>query len=552
MNKNNNWDEFYPRPLLRRKSFYSLNGLWLLNKKEIIVPFCKESILSNYIDDHNPSLHYEKHFSLPNNFLKDNERLILNFGAVDQICDVYLNNQFVYHNEGGYLPFRIDITNYINDNDNLLEVKCLDELNYFYPYGKQSKKPKGMWYTPVSGIWQSVFLESVPNNGINDLKIKSDDKYLILDIDSDSPYFDIEIELDNKSFRKRFENKHIEIDLSLYNYQLWSIDNPKLYYFSITTKDETINSYFAFRKIEVKTINNQKKLFLNNKPLFLNGLLDQGYYPDGIFMPGNYHDYEKDIINIKELGFNFLRKHIKVEPETFYYYCDKCGILVMQDMVNSGKYSFFKDTILPTIGLKNRSDKLYDKERYAFFIDYAIKTINHLKSHPCIIAYTIYNEGWGQQNSSDAYKRLKAIDNDRLFDTASGWFRTNASDFSSEHIYFKNRILKPSNRLLILSECGGFQRKIEGHVYKEDGNYGYGKTNSSKELTDKIIKMHEEMTIPSIHNGLIGIIMTQLSDIEEEINGLYTYDREVLKIEKDRIIKINKDLQNIYCKSCEE
>ncbi|MBO7699059.1 MAG: glycoside hydrolase family 2, partial [Erysipelotrichaceae bacterium] len=265
-----------------------------------------------------------------------------------------------------------------------------------------------------------------------------------------------------------------------------------------------------------------------------------------IFLPESPEDYRQDILNMKELGFNCLRKHIKIEPEAFYYHCDKEGMLVIQDMVNSGAYSFFTDTVLPTIGLLKVRKPLVDQKRYDFFIEHAKETIRHLKSHPCIFAYTIYNEGWGQQIASKAYETLKVEDPERLFDSTSGWFFDDKSDFDSYHVYFRNTILPKGNRLLLLSECGGFIRDISDHKSDKGSTWGYGKTNSEEELTDKIIAMHEKMVIPSIRNGLTGYIYTQVSDVEGEINGLYTYDRRVCKVNKEKLLEANRKLQEVY------
>ena len=544
----NNYKEYYPRPLLRRNSFFSLDGKWTLNENPIEVPFPKESKLSGY-EKKDKEMLYEKVFSLPENFVKDKDKVMLNFGAVDQKCEVYLNSNHILSHEGGYLPFKVDITEYLLE-ENILRVRCIDDLDPIYPYGKQTSYPHGMWYTPVSGIWQSVFIESYPKDGIDDLAIETGKDYLKLNIDSSSSSFTVSFSLEGHPYRETFTSKEIFIDLSKENVHLWDIDDPYLYDLRIETRDDVIKSYFALREISVKEVNGYKRLFLNDKPLFINGLLDQGYFQNGIFLPDDPLDYQKEIESLKKMGYNLLRKHIKVEPEAFYYYCDRAGMLVMQDMVNSGKYSFIKDTVFPTIGLKKKNDEVKDQKRYNFFINHSKETILHLKSHPCIIAYTIYNEGWGQQDASRAYDTLKELDEKRLFDSASGWFTTERSDFASEHIYFRNKVLKNSDRskLLLLSECGGYTRGIPGHLYNPKKKYGYGKADSLEALTDKIIEMHEKMTIPSIRNGLVGVIMTQVSDVEEEINGLFTYDREVLKVDPVKIKEINDRLVEIYKK----
>ena len=530
----NNYKEYYPRPLLKRKSFYSLCGTWKLNGEDIEIPFPPESELSGYEGDLN-KLEYVKEFTLPKDFHTESEKLLLHFGAVDQSCDVYLNDVFLIHHEGGYLPFSCDISDAARD-DNVLKVVAKDTLDYFYPFGKQSRKPKGMWYTPVSGIWQPVWLESYDRNGIDDLKISTSLDTLSIHIDSNSDSFEVEFD----GFRQTFTSRDISIKID--EPRLWSPDDPYLYALQIKTDKDTVESYFALR--EIKTENN--KLYLNGEPLFLNGLLDQGYFEKGIFLPEKEEEYRQDILNMKELGFNCLRKHIKVEPESFYYWCDKEGMLVIQDMVNSGAYSFFVDTVLPTIRITRINKPIIDQKRYDFFIEHSKETIRHLKSHPCIIGYTIYNEGWGQQAASKSYEILKQEDHERLFDSTSGWFFDDKTDFDSYHIYFRNEVLKKGERLLLLSECGGFIRDISDHKSDKGSTWGYGKTDSEEDLTDRIIEMHDRMVIPSIRNGLVGYIYTQVSDVEGEINGLYTYDRRICKVNKEKLLEANRKLQEVY------
>ena len=534
----NSYDTYYPRPQLKRASFFSLNGKWKLNDQTINVPYPPEAELSGYKGP-TEQLHYEKSFVLPADFYGSDDKVILHFGAVDQVCDVYLNDTFLTHHEGGYLPFSVDITSHLKKN-NILKVDVTDTLDPFYPYGKQCKDPKGMWYTPVSGIWQSVWIEAYPQNGIDSIELTADADTLKIHIDSKADHFMIETE----GYKETTDQK--DITISFKDPHLWSPADPYLYNLKISTDNDSIESYFALRKISVREIDGQKKLFLNDEPLFINGLLDQGYFEPGIYVPEDPEDYEKDVVNIKKLGFNTLRKHIKIEAEAFYYYCDLHGILVIQDMVNSGPYRFFKDTILPTIGFTHLKQKIKDQKRYDFFLEQAKETITHLKNHPCIIAYTIYNEGWGQQDASGTYEILKQCDPERLFDSTSGWFFDDKSDFDSYHIYFRNKVLNGGKNLLFLSECGGFIRNIAEHRSEKGSTWGYGKTDSEEELTDKIIGMHEKMVIPSIRNGLVGLIMTQISDVEGEVNGLFTYDRSICKVNKEKILEANRRLDRIY------
>ena len=536
----NAYQTYYPRPLLKRDSFFSLCGTWKLNDKDIEIPFPPESNLSGY-EGETDRLEYLTHFTLPESFCKENDKVILHFGAVDQTCDVWLNGTHLLHNEGGYLPFSFDISSLLQ-KQNELKVTAIDTLDLFYPYGKQSAHPSGMWYTPVSGIWQPVWIEAYDRNGIDDLVIETDDHTLKLHIDSLSERFHISFEGHDAIYSEK------DIEIKIDHPHLWSPEDPFLYGLKIETENDRISSYFALRKVEKRMVGNRERLFLNGKPLFLNGLLDQGYFRDGIFLPEKPEDYEKDVLGIKELGFNCLRKHIKIEPEAFYYYCDRHGILVLQDMVNSGPYRFFRDTILPTIGFISLKCPISDRRRYDFFLDQAKKTILHLKSHPSIIGYTIYNEGWGQQAASKAYDELKKLDEDRLFDSTSGWFFDDHSDFDSYHIYFRNKVLKGKQRLLLLSECGGFIRQIGENRKKA---WGYGKAESEEELTNRIIEMHNRMIVPSMVNGLVGAIMTQISDVEGEVNGLFTYDRRICKVDKEKIRNSNRRIADLNDKLCE-
>ena len=540
----NNYDTYYPRPLLKRDSFLCLNDGWKLNGYPINVPFPPEAEESFYDWPIEGKLEYEKHFTVPQGFYSYNDKVIINFGAVDQVCDVYLNDKLLLHHEGGYLPFRIEVQDYLEEK-NTLKVIASDELDSFYPYGKQTKNPKGMWYTPVSGIWQSVWLEAYDKKGIDDLLISTDMDSVKLHIESISNTFEISFDGFNETFNRN------DISIRISNPILWSPDHPHLYEMTISTGTDTITSYFALKKFKKRIVNGHPRLFLNNKPFFVNGLLDQGYFPDGIFLPKDIEDYRQDILNMKELGYNCLRKHIKIEPEVFYHECDKLGMVVIQDMVNSGKYSFLVDTILPTIGLSKFPKPVADKKRYEFFLQHAKDTINHLKSHPCILGYTIYNEGWGQQAADQTYDVLKPLDAERFFDTTSGWFAEEKSDFDSYHIYFRNKVLEgTSERMLFLSECGGFIRNIAEHKSDKGSKWGYGSANNEEELTDKIIEMHDKMVIPSIKNGLVALIMTQISDVEGEINGLYTYDRKVCKVNKEKILEANKRLKELYEETC--
>ena len=510
---------------------------WKLNGEDIILPYPPESKLSNYKGKTGNNLIYTLDFLYPECFknLPNTNEIYLNFCAVDQTAKVILNGETVTFHEGGYLPFSIAVSKFLKEK-NTLVVEVKDTLCHKYPYGKQKKKHGGMWYTPVSGIWGDVYLEVRGKTEIKSFAFTPDLKGVSLDIECKEPCI---IEVTLPSGKKLVKNKTRSTYIAIpeEEIRLWTPDSPYLYRTTIKNETDEVKTYFALRTFEIKKINGNPLFLLNGEPIFLNCVLDQGYFKDGIFLPKTTDEWSKDIIRMKDLGFNCLRKHLKIEPEIFYEACDRLGMLVLQDMVNSGSYKYVRQTVLPTIGLKFGIDKrFFITKRRKFFIQHTIETVKTLYNHPSIIGWTIFNEGWGQFNSDKIYSLLKKVDSTRFIDSTSGWFAQNKSDVKSEHIYFHNRILKGNGKqVLFLSECGGYGRIVDGHAFT-DKLYGYGKTASStEELTEKFRLLIDKMIIPSLKNGLCGFVYTQLSDIEDELNGLYTYDREVLKIDGRRV-----------------
>lgn len=539
------WDE-YPRPQMKRKSYLSLNGEWEFRanggkKEKIIVPYPPESILSGINRDMGkyPSLYYRKIFSLPNSFIKS--RVILHFGAVDQIARVKLNGVLVGEHKGGYDSFSIDITDNLLDK-NILEVEVTDELeNHVLPYGKQKRKRGGMWYTPISGIWQSVWLESVCENYIKNLRIETGANYA--DIYADAPDGILILRTPYAKTENEFKDGHAHI--SFKSPRMWSPEDPYLYRFTLRAGDDEIDSYFAIRTLEIKEVDGVNRLCLNGKPYFFHGLLDQGYYSDGIYTPASPENYTRDIQAMKSLGFNTLRKHIKVEPQFFYYECDRLGMIVFQDMVNNGRYSFVRDTALPTIGIKKLASVLHRRSHSVktAFVSSMEKTVKQLYNHPCICYWTIFNEGWGQFESDKMYHHLKKIDPTRFIDATSGWFKKKESDVESLHVYFKNVKLKKSNKPIVLSEFGGYSYKPEGHVFNTEKTYGYKKFENKEEFENALINLYNEQIIPNIDKGLCGAIYTQVSDVEVETNGLLSYDRHIVKVGRKNMLEIAEKLK---------
>lgn len=547
----------YPRPQLVRDSYICLNGEWdfkILNNNtekyngKIIVPFPPESRISKVEReiDKNDELVYSKTFSLPQGFLKD--KLILNFGASDQYTKVYINEQLVGENIGGYLPFSFDITEYITASINTIKVVVTDPLDKNLPYGKQTNKRGGMWYTKISGIWQTVWLESVTADYVKQLKITPTINSVHIDINSNATHKTIILETEDGS--KEYTTNQNSIDIEIENPKLWTPETPYLYNFTVISGDDTVKSYFALREISINNINGKSYICLNQKPYYFHGLLDQGYFSDGIFTPASYEGYKNDILKMKECGFNMLRKHIKTEPELFYYYCDKYGMAIFQDFINSGKYSFIIDTALPTVFLKKGISHSASKIRREAFLETGVKILSTLYNHPSVLYYTIFNEGWGQFSADECYKHFKALDLTRIFDSTSGWFKNKLSDVESEHIYFKPIKLKSKiDKPLILSEFGGYSCKIKNHSFNLTKTYGYRYFDNITDFENALIKLYENEIMPCLKTGLNATVLTQVSDVEDETNGLLTYDRQILKVDSQRMFETAQKIYKIFDKT---
>ena len=439
----------------------------------------------------------------------------------------------------------MDITNYLAD-DNELIVICKDNNDRNYPYAKQINESQGMWYTKVSGIWQTVWCESVSNDYIKSIKMTPsiDDKTLNVEINQDiNTEKKISVYLNN-TLVKETTTVENNITLKFDEISLWSPENPTLYDLEISSPNDKVKSYFAMRKFDVQTVDGIKRLCLNNTPYFFNGLLDQGYYSDGIFTPASYDAFKDDILTMKSLGFNTLRKHIKIEPLMWYHLCDKYGMIVWQDMLNTGDYSFIRDTALPTIGFNFKSDKNFHKgkSRETFFKAME-QTVDLLYNTPSVALYTIFNEAWGQFDTVNVYKKLQELDSTRIIDANSGWYDMHAGDINSKHIYFKKIKLDFDDRAMILSEFGGYSYKLLDHSFNLDNTYAYRFFNSQKEFEDAFVALYEDEVIPYIEKGLCATIYTQVSDVEDETNGILTYDRKVCKLDISRINELMKKVK---------
>ena len=533
------WNE-YPRPQFKRESFFCLNGLWRFaingeDAGDILVPYPPEAPLSGAgAIQPGDQMTYEREFSLPEGFRKD--RVLLHFGAVDQECTVYLNDIELGSHVGGYLPFSFDVTEKLKEV-NTLRVIAFDPLDTDLPYGKQKADRGGMWYTPVSGIWQTVWMESVPVRHIRGIKFTPALDSVVISIDGTGPFT---VECDGKIYRPKSNKFRIRPE----NPRLWSPEDPYLYRVVVRNCDDAVESYFALRTISAEKVGKHHRLMLNGKPYFFHGLLDQGYWPDGLFLPGSPEGYTWDIQTMKELGFNTLRKHIKIEPERFYYDCDRLGMIVFQDLVNSGPYHYLRDTAIPTIGGKLMTyHETPSERRRNFFLIHGELTLQHLHNHPCIVLYTLFNEGWGQHDTQNLYRHFKAMEPSRIWNAASGWFKSSDSDVQAEHVYFGSLKLKPNGRRpLLLTEFGGYSWALEGHRFNPDEEYGYRKYQTAAEFQQALARLYREEILPQIKDGLCGTILTQLSDVEEETNGLVTYDRKVIKADRAEMQNIAREL----------
>lgn len=568
----------YPRPQLRRDSFINLNGAWEYaiydeNKKfsgyqgEIVVPFSPETILSGVEKTVLPTdiLYYRRTFE----FKKTNRRVLLHFGAVDYECTVTLNGREIGSHRGGYLPFSFDVTATVLDGINDLRVSCKDPSNTGVgARGKQTFKRGQIWYTPQSGIWQTVWLEEVPEDYVKSIKLTPDIDNGTLTVSlnfSDKAIHECAaIALDGEKIiaaAKIIDGTGV---LQLSDYTPWSPEEPKLYDLKIAAGDDRIESYFGMRKFSRGLDKNGVPRFmLNNKPYFFNGLLDQGYWSDGMYTAPSDEALIYDIKTMKDLGFNTLRKHIKTEPLRWYYHCDRLGMIVWQDMINGGnEYNMLAIGVAPFFGLLTANKKVGHisdgKAHYGFYSrrnedgrkEYykdAEELIEHLYNVTSLAMWVPFNEGWGQFDSVKACEFFKEKDPTRLVDHASGWVDHGAGDVNSFHIYFTPfwfpKYNKNDDRPIGLTEFGGYSMRPEGHAFNLDKLFGYRIYKSREAFDNAVKKLYEKRLAPAVARGLSAAIYTEVSDVEDEVNGLLSYDREVLKVTPEVMKSANEKIK---------
>lgn len=558
----------YPRPQMAREQWQNLNGLWDYaikpkseNKPEnfddqILVPFCVESALSGVMKTVGPEnkLWYRRTFTIAKDW--EDKKILLHFGAVDWQTTVSINGKEIGSHKGGYDPFTFDITAALKKGENELIVEVFDPTDAStQPRGKQVRKPSGIWYTAVTGIWQTVWLEPVPKAYIRSIKIEPD-------IDNNAVYITVDIggdeklnvhanatiptsDSDNANEHSGFWGKAGQrLRISIPSPKLWSPDSPYLYDLEVTlysegltgnnfkAKLDSVKSYFGMRKIALaKDDQGINRLFLNNKSLFQYGPLDQGWWPDGLYTAPSDEALRYDIEITKELGFNMLRKHVKVEPARFYYHCDKLGVLVWQDMPSGDGY----------IG-PNDPDFKRSPESAAQF-DLELKNmIDAFYNSPSIVMWVPFNEGWGQSDTERVTNWVKGYDPSRLVNSTSGWADRGIGDVHDIHSY--PGPAKPANeekRAAVLGEFGGLGLPVEGHTWLDKGNWGYRSYENAADLTKAYLDLMQNLR-PLIYRGLAAAVYTQTTDVEIEVNGLLTYDRDVIKMDIATIAAANNKL----------
>lgn len=547
----------YPRPQMVRAHWTNLNGEWDYaitprgtDKPEswtgrILVPFCIESDLSGVSGRVGPEneLWYRRTFQRPAG--NNSDRLLLHFGAVDWKAYAYVNGKRVGAHQGGYAAFSFDITDALKDGDNELVVRVWDPTDAGYqPRGKQIRRPNGIWYTSVTGIWQTVWLEPVPSSSIQGLRITPEfaDNSVRVDVETagDVSGYQLELEVMIEGLSYHLKGK-VGAPLTIKpesRIPAWSPSEPNLHDFTVSLLDDTgrlvdhVTSYFGFRDISVrKDKDGFNRLFLNGEPLFQYGPLDQGWWPDGLYTAPTDAALKYDLEMTKRLGFNMVRKHVKVEPARWYYWCDKLGILVWQDMPSGDEY--IRDD-MPDIKRSAQSGYNYERELRAM-ID------THYNS-PCIVMWVPYNEGWGQWDTQRIAEMVKSIDPTRLVDSASGWADRGVGDVHDIHSYPRPRMPRlVGNRAGVVGEFGGLGLPVQGHMWQQKDNWGYRTYDSKDALTDAYVDLLKELH-RLIGRGLAAAVYTQTTDVEVEINGLMTYDRKVVKLDEQRAAAAAHDL----------
>ena len=537
----------YPRPQMVRESYVNLNGCWdyAITAAEtvpegwdgkILVPFSPEAPLSGVRRTLEPGqvLWYRREIAETR---REGQRLLLHFGAVDQEAKIYVNGRIAGEHLGGYTAFTVELTVFLTDAPSVLTVAVRDGTDTNeYCRGKQKTRRGGIWYTPQSGIWQTVWMEWVPEAYISGLRITPDAAGGCVRVV-------VEAEV-NRACYLHFAGRRIgaftnrEAVIRVERPELWTPETPKLYAFSAELGEDRVESYFALRDVGVgRDAEGRPCLLLNGKPVFQTGVLDQGYWPDGLYTAPSDEALIWDIQTMKDLGFNLLRKHIKVEPMRWYYHCDRLGMLVWQDVPNGGGAYRMMTISAPLLTGRHRKDDDYrrfartDAAGRAEYGQTLRELVGQLANCPCIVQWVPFNEGWGQFDAAEAVRQIRALDGTRTVDHASGWHDQGIGDVQSLHVYFYKYRFRPDRRgrAVVLSEFGGYNLPVEGHTWNGK-NFGYRGYKSAEALEAAYERLFEGQILPAKERGLAACVYTQLSDVEDEVNGLVTYDRKVVKL----------------------
>ena len=574
----------YPRPAMRRDSCEILNGPWQYAitqtaeypaawQGSILVPYSPEAPASGVNRTLQPGqwLHYHRLFAPP---AGEGGRVLLHFGAVDYACAVQVNGHLAGGHRGGYWPFTLDITDLLNGTGrNSLWVAVQDPTGHgTQARGKQTLKPGGMFYPAQSGIWQTVWLERVPDNYIQTLTVTPDydARTVTVRVHTAKPGGAVNLWAmvraggvtiaEDWGSDEADQDGEVTLNIPEEHFFPWSPDTPFLYDLTVGTTQgkeaefDTVHSYFALRKWScAPDAQGVLRFCLNDKPILLNGLLDQGYWPEGLYTPPSDAAVERELSEVKALGFNLLRKHAKIEPQRWYYHCDRLGLIVWQDMVNGGSaynlwfVTYLTNALQPLLrrfpdgkaaySLLSRA-KPASREEYAHEL---ADTVQALRCHPCIACWVPFNEGWGQFDAGKAVQALQTLDGTRLVDEASGWFDQGGGDVHSLHNYFYPLRIRPQKRTVALSEYGGIAWPMPGHEPPHK-TYGYGTAKDRQELTARYKKLQLKTVLPQLEKGLSALVYTQLTDVEDEVNGLFTYDRAAVKPDANAVRSVNAAL----------
>lgn len=590
----------YPRPQLVRDSYLNLNGLWdyaitgtsAIPRSwdgRILVPFAPESALSGVERRVNPCDHlwYARTLEIPTDFNRG--RVWLHFGGVDQLCEIHVDGRLLARHQGGYLPFRVDVTEFADGAAHQLAVHVRDLTDASWlARGKQSSRPGGIWYTPHSGIWQTVWLESTPEVALEEIAFHPDiDAHtLTIDVATTAPArgsvtvrgaegvaaavrFETtsggrivpggnprRATLDPTStYRDGWAGGTVVVDVP--GPHLWTPEDPHLYDVEIKVGDDVVTSYTAMRDIRLsQTARGQAPtLLLNGKPYLHAGVLDQGYWPESLVTPPSDEAMVFDIRTMKDLGWTMLRKHIKIEPLRWYHHADRLGMLVWQDFVNGGgKYNRGIIQLPAVFPARTRDDRYRLFARGSWegredFVREALETVDLLRNAPSIVVWVPFNEGWGQFDAKEMAERVWARDPSRLIDHASGWHDQHAGHILSPHIYFRPIEVNPrwhrDGRAIVVSEYGGYNLRLRGHEFSEK-EYGYKSLGTMAELTEAWESLHREQIAVAVADGMSGYVYTQLSDVEDELNGLLTADRSLVKVDAEAQKRVNSELREVF------